>query len=43
MTGETPTVLVVDDERDLADLYAAWLADEYEVRTAYGGTAFDSS
>ena len=37
MTGETPTVLVVDDERDLADLYAAWLADEYEVRTAYGG------
>ena len=37
MTGETPTVLVVDDERDLADLYAAWLADEYEVRMAYGG------
>ena len=37
MTGETPTVLVVDDERNLADLYAAWLVDEYEVRTAYGG------
>ena len=37
MTEETPTVLIVDDERDLADLYAAWLADEYEVRTAYGG------
>jgi len=31
------TVLVVDDEQDLADLYAAWLQDEYEVRTAYGG------
>jgi DNA-binding response OmpR family regulator len=37
MTGDTPTVLVVDDERDLADLYAAWLSDRYEVRTAYGG------
>ena len=37
MTEETPTVLLVDDERDLADLYAAWLADEYEIRTAYGG------
>jgi DNA-binding response OmpR family regulator len=31
------TVLVVDDEQDLADLYAAWLQDGYEVRTAYGG------
>ena len=36
MTDEEPTVLVVDDERDLADLYAAWLGD-YRVRTAYGG------
>jgi DNA-binding response OmpR family regulator len=34
-----PTVLVVDDEPDLADLYAAWLTDEYDVRTAYGGEA----
>lgn len=32
-----PTVLIVDDERDLADLYAAWLADKYTVQTAYGG------
>lgn len=39
MTDEKPTVLVVDDERDLADLYAAWLADDYEVRTVYGGEA----
>ncbi|MFB6138237.1 MAG: response regulator transcription factor [Halobacteriaceae archaeon] len=29
------TVLVVEDERDLADLYADWLADEYDVRVAY--------
>jgi DNA-binding response OmpR family regulator len=32
-----PTVLVVDDERGLADLYAIWLEDEYDVRTAYDG------
>jgi predicted DNA binding protein/CheY-like chemotaxis protein len=32
-----PVVLIVDDERDLADTYARWLDDEYEVRTAYGG------
>ena len=37
MSEDTPTVLVVDDERDLADLYSAWLAQEYQVRTAYGG------
>ncbi|QLD89267.1 HalX domain-containing protein [Natronomonas salina] len=37
MTEDTQTVLVVDDERDLADLYAAWLESDYEVRTAYGG------
>ncbi|MCY4729736.1 HalX domain-containing protein [Natronomonas gomsonensis] len=36
-TTETATVLVVDDERDLADLYTAWLSQEYDVRTAYGG------
>jgi DNA-binding response OmpR family regulator len=36
-TTEAATVLVVDDERDLADLYAAWLSQEYDVRTAYGG------
>ncbi|WP_436909829.1 HalX domain-containing protein [Halosimplex marinum] len=29
-------VLVVDDERDIADLYSTWLSEEYEVRTAYG-------
>ncbi len=40
MTGETPrdaTVLVVEDERHLADLYAEYLADSYDVVTAYSG------
>lgn len=32
-----PTVLVVDDERGLADLYEIWLTDEYNVRVAYDG------
>jgi DNA-binding response OmpR family regulator len=37
-TGEhNHTVLVVDDERGLADLYAIWLEDDYDVRTAYDG------
>lgn len=30
-------VLVVDDERGIADLFSAWLEAEYDVRTAYGG------
>lgn len=29
-------MLVVDDDRDLADTYALWLS-EYDVRVAYGG------
>jgi len=38
MTEErTVTVLVVDDERDIADLYTTWLETDFEVRTAYGG------
>ncbi len=37
MSDEPPTVLVVDDEPDLADLYADWLEADYEVLTAYGG------
>lgn len=36
-TERPPVVLVVDDEKDLADTYAAWLADDCEVRTAYSG------
>lgn len=37
MSEDRHTVLVVEDEPDLADLYAEWLRDEYDVRTAYGG------
>jgi DNA-binding response OmpR family regulator len=32
-------VLIVDDEPDLADLYASWLPEEYTVDTAYDGTS----
>ena len=34
---ERGTVLVVEDEDHLADLYTDYLAGEYDVRTAYGG------
>ncbi len=41
MTDQNPddaTVLVVDDETSLADLYAHWFESEgYDVRAAYGG------
>jgi DNA-binding response OmpR family regulator len=37
MSAAKPVVLVVEDEPDLADLYATWLDDDYRVRTAYGG------
>jgi DNA-binding response OmpR family regulator len=36
MTEEL-TILVVDDETDIADLYTTWLGMEHTVRTAYGG------
>ena len=35
--GGQPVVLVVDDDQDLADMYSESLADQFEVRTAYGG------
>jgi two-component system response regulator AdeR len=35
--GET-TILIVDDEPAVTDVYAAHLEDEYDVRTAYGGS-----
>ena len=35
--SERDTVLVVDDEREVADVYALRLRDEYETRVAYGG------
>ncbi|MFB6179337.1 MAG: response regulator [Halorientalis sp.] len=34
---EQPTVLVAEDEQHLADLYSDYLAEDYEVLTAYGG------
>ena len=34
-----PRVLVVEDERSLADLYASWLAERYQVETAHDGEA----
>ena len=37
-TAETATVLVVDDERDVAELYSTWLAREYDVLSAHDGT-----
>ncbi|WP_418282415.1 response regulator transcription factor [Halorubrum sp. DTA98] len=37
MSEQPPVILVAEDEPDLADLYAAWLGDQYQVRTAYGG------
>ena len=37
MSADKPLVLVVEDEPDLADLYATWLSNDYEVRVAYGG------
>lgn len=37
-TDDLPTVLVVEDDRDLADTYSIWLESEYEVRTAYSGS-----
>ncbi len=36
-SGGKPTVLVVEDETELADLYTDYLSDQYEVRTAYSG------
>jgi two-component system response regulator AdeR len=36
---DQPTILVVEDERALIELYVRWLGDEYEVLTASGGEA----
>ncbi|MCD2202614.1 response regulator transcription factor [Halobacterium sp. KA-6] len=38
-SADEATVLVVDDEEGLADLYAIWLRDRYTVETAYDGEA----
>ncbi len=36
-TARDIQILVVDDQRQLADLYTYWLQDSYSVRTAYSG------
>lgn len=33
------TVLIAEDEPELADLYAGWLSDRYDVTAAYDGSA----
>ncbi|PSP52051.1 response regulator [Halobacteriales archaeon QH_1_68_42] len=38
-SSEDPAVLVVDDEAEVADVYALRLRGEYDVETAYGGAA----
>ncbi|WP_266080116.1 HalX domain-containing protein [Haladaptatus caseinilyticus] len=37
MSVDEPTILVVDDEKDVTDLYATWLEDSLDVRRAYEG------
>lgn len=34
-----PTILIVEDERELADTYAEWLAVDYNVEVAYSAAA----
>jgi DNA-binding response OmpR family regulator len=34
---ETPSILIVDDEREVADVYSLRLESEYDVEVAYGG------
>nr|WP_276257806.1 response regulator [Haloglomus sp. DT116] len=38
MGSEQPTVLVVEDEPPLIEIYARWLEADYEVRTAQNGS-----
>jgi DNA-binding response OmpR family regulator len=38
-TESAPTILVVDDEPEVADAYSLRLQQEYDVRTGYGGDA----
>jgi len=37
MSSDQPTVVVVDDERDLADLFSSQITSKYSVRTVYDG------
>ncbi len=37
MVADEPTILVVDDEQDVTDLYATWLDGSFDVRRSYEG------
>jgi DNA-binding response OmpR family regulator len=37
MPEDQTTILIVEDEKELADMYAAYLEDEFEVDVAYSG------
>ncbi|WP_251344145.1 response regulator [Haloplanus halophilus] len=39
MTSSPPCVLVVEDETELAELFAEWLSEDYDVRVATSGEA----
>jgi DNA-binding response OmpR family regulator len=39
MSEDRPTVLIVDDEVNITELFSAWLEGSYDVRTANGGEA----
>lgn len=47
MATENVTLLAVDDERGLIDIYRAWFGDRFTLKTAYGGeealSEFDES
>ncbi|TKR24946.1 winged helix-turn-helix domain-containing protein [Natronomonas salsuginis] len=47
MSTENATILAVDDERELVEIYRTWFDGTYAVRAAYGGrealSAFDES
>ncbi len=38
MATDRPSVLIAEDEPDLANLYTSRLEERYDVRTAYDGT-----
>lgn len=40
--AEDATILIVDDEEKLADMYTLWLRNDYEVRTVYAGADITS-
>lgn len=37
-SSETATVLMVEDDRELADTYSTWLEPDYDTRTTYSGS-----